>query len=81
MTASHSACIHHWIIDSNEVGRCKNCGTVRDFLQGKPQLTKKEITKVSGFRVIRGSSNHRSSGMWNGVWDNMVRIIEDGSLR
>lgn len=24
-------CIHHWIIDSCNVGLCKYCGEVRDF--------------------------------------------------
>ncbi len=27
-------CVHHWIIDSNNVGRCIKCGAVKDF--GKP---------------------------------------------
>ena len=24
-------CIHHWVIDENDVGTCKKCGEVRDF--------------------------------------------------
>jgi len=24
-------CIHHWIIDSNNIGTCRKCGEVRDF--------------------------------------------------
>ena len=24
-------CVHHWMIDNNNVGTCKKCGEVRDF--------------------------------------------------
>ena len=24
-------CIHHWMIDGNNIGTCKKCGEVRDF--------------------------------------------------
>ena len=34
-------CVHHWIIDEFNVGRCKNCPAVRDFgtLQKKETIT------------------------------------------
>ena len=30
-------CVHHWMIDSENKGRCRNCGEERDFkmLQGR----------------------------------------------
>ena len=24
-------CVHHWVIDEHNVGRCKNCPAVKDF--------------------------------------------------
>jgi hypothetical protein len=24
-------CVHHWLIDSKDVGQCLKCGVVRDF--------------------------------------------------
>jgi len=26
-----SQCIHHWMIDENNIGTCKKCGDVKDF--------------------------------------------------
>jgi len=30
-TTSENQCVHHWLIDSENVGRCKKCSEVRDF--------------------------------------------------
>ena len=27
----NTACVHHWVIDEFNWGRCKNCPAVRDF--------------------------------------------------
>jgi hypothetical protein len=24
-------CVHHWVVDSRDVGRCLKCGKVKDF--------------------------------------------------
>jgi len=28
---ANKQCVHHWVIDRNNVGRCVKCGVVRDF--------------------------------------------------
>jgi len=40
MAKEHRCPPHHWIIDSDNIGRCKYCGAVRDF--------GKELRKWSG---------------------------------
>ena len=35
-------CIHHWHIDSDDVGQCQNCNDVKDF----GELLKKELQKL-----------------------------------
>ena len=48
IVAEKSKCIHHWVIDSNDIGVCKYCGQKRDFgkLQQKQQRgkSKKQAT-------------------------------------
>ncbi|MCX8126762.1 MAG: hypothetical protein N3E40_06480 [Dehalococcoidia bacterium] len=49
-------CVHYWLINSSNVGRCCKCGEVKDFgklleesdgkKKGKFQLRKKRITKA-----------------------------------
>ena len=31
MTRAKTECIHHWIIDSANYGKCRKCGEERDF--------------------------------------------------
>lgn len=48
-------CIHHWIIDSNDVGHCikPGCGAVRDFGKELRRLRKKEpVVRIE--RGMRG---------------------------
>lgn len=40
---SNEPCVHHWLIDEYNVGRCIRCGAVRDF----GALLSKEVAKVS----------------------------------
>jgi hypothetical protein len=35
-------CIHHWLIDSEDVGQCLKCGAVRDFRR----IAGKSLSKV-----------------------------------
>ncbi len=28
---SNEQCVHHWVVDELNVGRCKNCPAVKDF--------------------------------------------------
>ena len=35
-------CVHHWLIDSKDVGQCLKCDAVRDFRK----VTGKSLTKV-----------------------------------
>jgi len=28
---SNEQCVHHWVVDKFNVGRCKNCPAVKDF--------------------------------------------------
>ena len=46
-------CVHHWVIDEHNVGRCKNCPAVKDFgaLQAKearPAAVKIQLTGTRG---------------------------------
>ncbi|MDD4985440.1 MAG: hypothetical protein PHQ43_06575 [Dehalococcoidales bacterium] len=45
-----SVCVHQWLIDNSIVGRCKKCGTVKDF--GKLQ--------ASTFKVRHDNSKPRT---------------------
>ncbi len=47
-------CTHHFIIDSDNVGRCRYCGEVRDFgkLQGRE-------SKLSGLTAKSGGKRGR----------------------
>jgi hypothetical protein len=57
---SVAKCVHHWLIDSSNVGRCRKCGRVKDFgrllrdgdgkKKGKFQLRKKRVTKAGEMR-------------------------------
>ena len=38
-------CTHHWMINSANIGTCKNCGIVKDF-NPKIALTKQEKRAV-----------------------------------
>ena len=43
-------CTHHWIIDSNNVGRCikPGCGAVRDFEKLRRKEERETSKKVDG---------------------------------
>ena len=40
-------CTHHWLIDSDNVGRCRHCLEVRDF---RELLTREKVFAVAGRR-------------------------------
>ena len=41
MGKDNKQCIHHWIIDGNNVGRCIKCGAVKDFGKSLEKLSRK----------------------------------------
>jgi hypothetical protein len=45
---ANKQCVHHWIIDKDNVGRCVKCGAVKDFgkLLGK---AKGELNYLRGY--------------------------------
>lgn len=49
-------CTHHWIIDSENVGRCKYCPAVKDFgkLQGRESKLLSLTAKSGGTKGKRG---------------------------
>ncbi len=40
-------CIHHWLIDARDIGRCQKCGQVRDFCR---LMTKEHEKNTTGLR-------------------------------
>ena len=46
-------CIHYWVIDSDNVGRCKYCLEVRDFLQ---------LLRRAGVYVVAGRRGAKAWG-------------------
>ncbi len=42
-------CVHHWIIDSENIGRCRKCPAVRDF--GKLQWRGKVLWRESALGI------------------------------
>jgi len=53
MIMAKSNCTHYWLIDSNNVGRCRYCGEVRDF--GK-SLMRNGVFVAAGRRGAKASS-------------------------
>ena len=47
-------CVHYWIVDEHGVGRCRECGAVRDF----GTLQEKEA-KASDIAVKRGRGSRK----------------------
>ena len=65
-------CIHHWIIDSSNLGQCKKCDVVKQF----PTSPKTNYTRV----LSEGRQRHY--GIYSGENDNpseqnAVKILED----
>jgi hypothetical protein len=58
-----SNCTHHWIIDSENVGRCRYCPAVRDFgkLQGHE-------SKILGLTSKRGGTRSKRSAAAKKLW-------------
>ncbi len=69
-------CVHHWLIDSENIGTCRKCGAVRDFgkLQvrmgrGPVSLTRREAALLlwsdSEYREKQGEGRkgHRTYGV------------------
>ena len=52
MIMAKSNCTHYWLIDSNNVGRCRYCGEVRDFGES---LRRKGVFAVAGRRGAKAS--------------------------
>ena len=64
-------CVHHWLIDSENIGTCRKCGAVRDFgkLQvrmgrGPVSLTRREAALLlwsdSEYREKQGEGRKRA---------------------
>ena len=47
-------CVHHWVIDEHNVGRCKNCGAVRDF-----RALQKKDTGTTAIHIGEGRKRGR----------------------
>ncbi|MBA7465058.1 hypothetical protein ES707_00219 [subsurface metagenome] len=58
-----SNCTHHWLLDSDNVGRCKFCGEVRNFgnLQGHE-------SKLLGLPSKRGGVRGKRSAAAKKLW-------------
>ncbi len=58
-----SNCTHHWIIDSDNIGRCKFCGEVRDF--GKSQGHESKLLGLTSKRGgVRGKRSAAAKKLW-----------------
>ena len=68
-----SNCIHHWIINSTNLGKCIKCSAIQQFPQSK-------YTKISYGRF--GTARPKHWGLWSGEDDNpsqqnALKILED----
>ena len=54
-----SNCTHHWIINSSNVGRCRDCPEVRDF--GELLVREGQYFKKAGRRGAKVSKVTRNS--------------------
>ena len=52
-------CQHWWIIDSNNVGRCKYCSAVRDFGKEREAWLRRHKTALLALRAIGGKKSLR----------------------
>jgi hypothetical protein len=44
-------CQHHWVISSNEIGTCRNCGRKRNFKRLNREATNLRIRKRTLYRM------------------------------
>ncbi len=51
-----SECVHHWMIDSQGIGRCKKCPAVKDFVK----LQRKELHQHNGGASARRGRPRKS---------------------
>ncbi|GAJ04299.1 unnamed protein product, partial [marine sediment metagenome] len=56
VVAAKEGCIHYWIIDSKDVGRCKRCGKVKDFRKLQ------EKSKHKGLKLRKSGKVHEDKG-------------------
>ena len=57
VVAAKEGCIHYWILDSKDVGRCKYCGKVRDF-----RKLRQEKSKHKGLKSRKSGKVHEDKG-------------------
>jgi len=55
-------CVHHWVIDQFNVGRCKKCPAVRDF----GALLKKQGADIVQVRLQSGKRGRKSKQATSG---------------
>ena len=61
-------CVHHWIIDGDNVGRCIKCGAVKDF--GKLlRMAKAELNYWWGYMDGFGEKEPCEDGLAGGQGD------------
>lgn len=58
-TKKGGKCQHWWIIDSNDVGRCKYCPAVRDFGKEREAWLRSHKTAVRALGAIGGKKSGR----------------------
>lgn len=59
MSNEKNDCIHHWIIDSRNIGRCIKCPAVKDF---GALLEPRERRAVNREKSRRGGKKYKKKG-------------------
>ncbi len=57
-------CIHYWIVDNRDVGRCRYCGAVKDFYallrtEGRKSAAAKERWQDPEYQVKQSTARAR----------------------
>ena len=52
-------CIHHWVINGNNVGTCIKCGDIRDFAQMQTRKKQEDAARVAA-SILRKKANRNS---------------------
>lgn len=56
-------CVHYWVVDEHDVGRCKNCPAVKDFgaLQKRESKSAAVMIEVAARRGGKRGVKHGTS--------------------
>ena len=57
---SNEQCVHHWVVDELNVGRCKNCPAVKDF--DALMNEDKKVAQILHSAHRRRRGEHRAQG-------------------